>query len=589
MLAANREAVPDTDWNQALKEGVVSAFVGLVMKLVTPGDPLEFKWMRYLPGKTMEGFWEDLYDDITCELRDEAILRSRRGRLHDLEHMKVLPSWFFYELQPLLPDTDDDIYLSGKYESCDVKALKELGLEQISSTQIVTRINLCLSAKAERCIYNRPLDDPWHTAFAALIQRLLRGNIVKTEVQRLAIIPLSNDTWVSPLDLSSFPVYFPYIVGDDSVSIEVPDGLGLRKLHLTAAADGERMNFYMSLGIGSCPHDTVAQKILEAHKSRESRGNIFDYVRDLEILFWFGKPTSQSRVSHADLLLVSDQNVRHPGLRLFFPSKEEYHSEKLLAATPKKDFSGYGILDPLYMESQVRKHIRHDIDWTSWLQKCGVSYFPPLTKLVSSRYTLNPLMVLIARDNPKSFVANLREHWSDYRLGASRITKDLKLVSVPCQNGSTKQLSETILPTQKLLEKSKELNMDEILPFLKLPSDYDIQDSETWFFLKDFGVICEPDASFYLTAVRLLNASAKAQLIPVCTRIYAGITQTTTVGDTTALQVRPFSSWKRNLLTGLSKRFQISPSSVLLQQPRLGVNPLIAFGKAQYFCGQREY
>ncbi|KEF60999.1 uncharacterized protein A1O9_02563 [Exophiala aquamarina CBS 119918] len=188
------------------------------------------------------------------------------------------------------------------------------------------------------------------------------------------------------------------------------------------------------------------------------------------------------------------------------------------------------------MESQVRKHIRHDIDWISWLQKCGVSYFPPLTKSVFSQYTLNPLMVLIARDNPKSFDANLREHWSDYRLGASRITKDLKLVSVLCQNGSTKQLSETILPTQQLVEKSKELNMDEILPFLKLPSDYDIQNSEAWFFLKDFGVICEPNASFYLTAVRLLNVSAKTQLIPVCTRIYAGITQTTTVGDTSALQ-----------------------------------------------------
>ncbi|KEF61000.1 uncharacterized protein A1O9_02564 [Exophiala aquamarina CBS 119918] len=137
VLAANREAVPDTDWNQALREGIVLAFVGLVIELVQPGDPLEFKWMRYLPGKTMEGFWEDLYDDTTYKLLGKAILRSRQGRLHDLNHMKFLPPWFIYELRPLLPDTDDDIYLSDRYEPFDIKVLKELGLKKISSTQIL--------------------------------------------------------------------------------------------------------------------------------------------------------------------------------------------------------------------------------------------------------------------------------------------------------------------------------------------------------------------------------------------------------------------------------------------------------------------
>jgi hypothetical protein len=589
VLAANREAVPDTDWNQALREGIVSAFVGLVMKLITPGDALEFKWMRYLPGKTMEGFWEDLYDVIEDKLYGKAILQSRRGRLHDLKHMKVLPDWFFYEREPLLPDTDADIYLSGRYEPCDVIALKELGLRPISFPQIVQRMKLGLSANTETRIHDRPLDDPWHTAFNALVQRLLQNDSVKLEIQSLEIIPLDNNSWVSPLSLRSDAVYFPYIIDEDSVRIEVPDGLGLRKLHVMAAADGERASFYMSLGIASCPHGIATEKILEAHKSMGKRGNVFDYMRDLEILFWFGKPTSQSTVRNADLSLVSDQNEPHRGNFLFFPSKEEYHSEKLLAETPKKDFSGYGILDPLYMESQVRKHIRHDLDWTSWLQKSGVSYFPLLTSSVSFRYKLNPLMVLVARDNPKSFVANLREHWSDYRLGAGRITEDLKIVTVPCRNGSKKQLGETILPTQELVGKSKELNMDEVLPFLKLPPEYDIQQSETWFFLKDLGVICEPNAGFYLTAVRLLNVSTKTLLIPECTRIYAGIAQTTAVGDALALQVRRFSSLKRNLLTGLRKRFRISRLSAHSQQSRLGANALIAFGKDQYSCGRKGY
>jgi len=541
VLAANREAVPDTDWNDALRAGIVLAFVGLVVKLVRSGDPLQFKWMQYLPGEHMEGIWEDLYDDISEKLQNRAILRSRRGLRHTLDHMRFLPSWFLHDLQPMFPDTDADVYLSAKYMPSDVMALKDLGLRQINGTQIVTRI----TASAQSYIYDRPLDDSWHTAFAALIQKLLLNKGARQMIQQLDIIPLHDNTWISVSDIRSTPVYFPYIIDEDSVRIEVPNRLGLRKLHPMAAVDGERVSFYMSLGIASCPHDIAVQKILEAHKSNRRRGNIYDLVRDLEILFWLGMPTSQSLAGHADLCLVSDQNMQLSGSDLFFPSKEEYHLEKLLAATPRQDFSDYGILDSRYMESQVRRHIRHDIDWTFWLRKCGVSDIIPLTKGAGFlKYTLHPLMVLIARDNPKRFVANLRENWPYYRFGAERITQELRLVRVPCRNGSTKELSEAILPTQQLVQKSKELNMYEILPFLELPLDEDIQNSETWLFLKDFGVICEPNSHFYLTAVRLLSVSSETKLIQVCRRIYAGITQTTAVGDTTALQVCPFPSRK---------------------------------------------
>ncbi|KAK5286430.1 hypothetical protein LTR43_010495 [Exophiala xenobiotica] len=537
VLAANREAVPDTDWNQALRRGVVTAFVDWVVGIVTHGDALEYTWMRYLPVKdSMEGFWGDLYDDIRDELLSKAILRSRRGRLHNLADLRILPHWFFYESSPLLPDTEADIYLSDGYGPDDVKTLKNIGLKPITSPEILTRMKLGISADASTPIHDRPLDDPWHTAFTALVQRLLQNGLVKREIQNLDIIPLSNNSWASISSLYWDPVYLPYVIDEDAVRIEVPDGLGLRKLHPMAVKDGERAGFYMSLGIASCPQNTVTLRILQAHKFGGRRGDILTYLSDLEILFWFGQPPPRLSIRHEDLWLVSNQNMQLQGCSLFFPSENEYHSEKLLAATPKEDFSDYGILDSRYMESQVRNHNRHDLNWLSWLQKCGVSYFPPLTKVRSRFYELNPLMVLIARDNSKSFVANLREHWSDYRVGASRITNDLKTISVPCRNESHKQLGETILPVRQLVEKSKELKMEEVLPFLELPPKSDIQQPDTWFFLKDFGVICELNASFFLMAIRLLSASTQTQLILVCTSIYAGIAQTANLGNTAAVQ-----------------------------------------------------
>lgn len=547
MLAASRETVPDTDWNQALRKGIVSAFIDFVLKVVRPSDDLELTWMRFLPKRTIEGFWEGLYDEIKAGLQGKDIVKSRRDRLHTLAHVKVLPHWFCYANQPLLPDTDADIYLSGDYKPNDVKALEELGLTQIDSSQILTRVNLGLSAKGEKRIYDIPLNDSWHTAFTGLIAKLLQNRSVKSTIQSLEIIPLNNGNWASPSSLLSEAVYFPYIVDEDSVKIEVPEGLGLRKLHPTAAIDGERVNFYTSLGITSCPPDVATQKILEAHKNRKRQGNIFVFMSDLEILFWFGKPGAQSSIHHEDLGLVSDQNLTHQGNTLFFPSNAEYDSQRLLASTPRKDLRCYGILASQYMESQVREHRRHNVDWLSWLQKCGITYFPSLTQVISSRHVLHPLMSLIARDNPNSFVANLRAHWHDYRLVEKKISKEernvltqkLRAINVPCENGSTKPLSETLLPAAKLLEKGQELNLKEALPFLKLP-EYDDQDSDTWSFLSIFGVTCGLNAGFYLAALRLMHDSTEAQLVPVCTRVYAGIAQTTNIGETDRLKVCSF-------------------------------------------------
>ncbi|ETI26864.1 hypothetical protein G647_10310 [Cladophialophora carrionii CBS 160.54] len=546
ILTANRESVPDTDWNNALRVGVSRAFVGLVDKIVTSGDPLEFTWMRYLPQKPMQGFWEWLWADIQAELsyRASPILRSRRDELHSIEHMTTLPDWFIHENEPIVADTDEDIYLSDHYESSDVRILEDLGVRQISVTQILERIQLGLSQSAERPIHHIPLDDPWHTAFAALIQRLLRRKSIKKDVERLRIIPLDDNRWVSTLSLRVDAVYLPYLVDEDSVSIKVPDGLGFNKLHETAAADGERASFYTSLGITSCPPDAVTASILEMHQSCKRTGTMFTFKTDLEILFWFGKRPSLLTQSQKRLLLVSDENKLLQGPFLFFPSEDNYHAEKLLAATPKEDLHkcGYGILDKEYLNSQVANHIRHGLDWRSYLQRWGVKDFPDLVHEVSAGWKLHSLMELIARDNPDSFVANLKAHWSDYRVDASRIKNDLKNVRVPCLNDSTQRLCDTILPTHELMDMRRDPNLTNLLPFLKLPRDYDTQQSEAWYFLKEFGVICEVNASFYLRAMYLLADLGEDHLLPTCEKIYSGIAQTTAVGDAKAVQQQEFAT-----------------------------------------------
>lgn len=490
----------------------------------------------------MQGFWEYLWDDIRSKLSYKHIVRSRWDELHKIKHMKTLPGWFIYDGEPLVPDTDQDVYLSDEYESEDIRILKDLGMKQISSTQILERIKVGLSTSTDTPIHDIPLDDPWHTAFAALIERLLETDIVKKDVKKLKIIPLDDGSWVSHLSLHVHAVYLPYLVDEDSVSIKIPDGLGFQKLHQTAAADGERASLYTSLGITSCHPDTVTAKILEMHKSGSRTGNALQFQMDLEILFWFGMQPSSSTQDH--MSLVSDQNHSHRGRFLFFPSEDDYHSEKLLAATPKEDWDHgkFGILDKRYLESQVRDRHRYGLDWESYLQGWGVKYFPDLTTGIFPNMKIHPLIKLIARDNPDSFVANLKAHWSDYRIFSYAIKKDLKDVRVPCLNDSTQRLCDTILPTHELMDRSRDPNLTNLLPFLKLPRDYDTQKSEAWFFLKDFGVICEVNASFYLRALYLLADLGEDHLLQTCEKIYSGIAQTTAVGNAKVVEVCSFHS-----------------------------------------------
>ena len=539
MLAANREAVPDSDWNQALREGVAETFCAAAKKFTARGDSLEYKWMRYLPVQHIEGFWEKLYEETKDDLRSQKILRSRRGYLRRLRNVRELPSWFLHEQMPLVPDNDEDIYLSPNYKTADIELLKNLGLKQIAAQEIVARLKLFL-LEGNSPIYESPLDDPWHTAFSAFAGRLLQDKAIKHDVQQMQIIPLNDESWVSPSSMDSNPVYFPYVIDEDSVRIELPEGLGLRKLHPTACADGERVNFYISLGISTCSHEVAIPKILEAHKAGKRSGNVDDFVRDLEILFWFGRPTKArglGSTTHADLWILSDRNKLHQGQSLFFPSDEEYHAQKLLVATPSIDFIDFGFLHPRYLKTQVRNRICHQSDWLSWLRKCGILYFPPLTKWTITGCVLSPAMKLIARDSPDKFVANLKEHWSDYRFDSGEVRKELGSLPVPCQDGTKQPLSTTILPTQQLLEKSRQLNIEPRLPFLKLSCHSDIQRLEHWSFLEDFGVTCDVNATFYLAALRLLNTSTEEQLAPICTLIYAGIVECTKVGDARALQV----------------------------------------------------
>lgn len=543
LLTANRKNVPENDWNQALLRCVADLFSVAVGNFASPGDPLKYKWMRYLPIGPMAGFWEGLFRMIQIELESENIVETQRNELKRGKDVRILPSWFLHDKEPLLPDNDDDIYLSPNYQKRDIKILKKLGLKKMTVGKMLTRLQDSLGEKSPP-IHKRPLDDPWHTSFVTFLGRLLQHDAANQDVQLLEIIPLNDGTWVSPESMEVSAVCFPYLVDEGSVKIELPEGLGLRKLHPAACVDGEHEAFYESLGVNECSPDDAIAEILHAHRTDQRKGTVEDFVRDSEILFWYWNPTLSNRLGatpHLDLRFRGSGNRRGgPGSTLYFPSDREYDAQQLLAATPPADFDNFAFLHPMYMESQVRNRIRHELNWLSWLRKCGVSHYAPLAKWTGQKWKLSAAMKLIARDNSARFVANLKEHSSDYQVRFSSVSQELGGVLVPCQDGLGRPLSRTILPTQQLVEKGRQLGVGHNLPFLQLPAPFDEQPLTLgdWSFLGDFGVICELNATFFLEALRLLKTSTDMDLTAFCLMAYAGIVECTKHAEATALQVR---------------------------------------------------
>jgi hypothetical protein len=499
--------------------------------------------MRYLPSPQIEGFWKPLYDGIAESLRFAKVLQSRMGNFRRLESLRILPQWFCDgDDEPLLPDTKD-VYLSSEYEEADIEILENLGLEQLSLDQMMYRLSRSL-AKGSSATYwldKTPLDDDWHTHFASFLAEMIRDNVTRNKVEQLDIIPLTDMRWVSPASMESAPVYLPLLVDQDPVHIEIPSHLGINTLHKTACAVGERLTLYEKLRIIPCDPEVVISKILDPY-SFSHRDTVGKFRTEFEILFWFGRPNFRDKLPQAQCLSAASKHRQQRSASfLFFPSDEEYDAQKLLEFTPPDDLGDYGFLHNLYMESQVRNMIRSKKTWETWLQTCGVTYYPSLTKQQHEgrEPVLSPVQKLIARDNPERFVANLKAHWSEsYFVQASKsVCNELANLPVLCHDDTKKPLRSTILPTNEILARAGQWR--NYLPLLKLPANSLTQGSDQWSFLRQFGVICDVGYEFYSSLLRSIRDSAGRSMpqVAILLEIYAGIAECSKIGDAPVLKV----------------------------------------------------
>ena len=505
-----------------------------VVSFCKPEDPLIYLWPEFLPTSFDEGFWEDLHTEITTRLANCKVVESKTRRWLKAPHsLRSLPNRYLFEGEPLVPDFwVDDLYVSERYSSENIKKLRTLGLNEISSRECFARVQDQTERQDSR-LRTLEFEDRWHTAFLAFIGHLMNEGFW-LDVEELRIIPLTTGDWVRVVDMLTNPVYLPYAISEDNLQIEIPENVGIQKLRPEACMIPDRRAVYAGLGVSDCSAESVLTKIAE-RQSAEYSGLIRDFVRQLEILFWFGR-------NPVSLKAIDEDRKRRPSERLFFRTGTPYDALDLLGQTSITDLPvGYGFIHDLYLTSVVCNSLKNGVTWMQWLERhARVRSYPQLMN--ESKSELHPLLRLTAREDSSKFIAALHAHWpqsyeEEFSRYSSRIKSVLQETEVLCQNGQKKPLSKTILPTPEMMKRSLECGVQELLPFLIVPDNAFASGIQSWIFLRLLGVISEVNLDFCFTILDCLKDCTLPQdrLRQAAIQAYKTIGDISTLGDSDRL------------------------------------------------------
>ena len=501
--------------------------------------------MRYLPVSQMEAFWEPLYLEIKDLLTECKMLKSTGGtRLKFLSELRMVPSVFLHEDQPLFDDLKDDVYISSTYTQSDQERLRDIGLGALSWEDMLDRLEADLDSPSSKMKYTE-LEDEWHTAVTTLIEEILVNDVddeFRERLSELDVIPLQSGDWTSPATITADDkIYFPGL-DEDLDWLLIPQDLGLRVVHPHACVDSERKTIYTSLGVSDCDRTTVVDRILGAHSVSFS-GKKRHCQSHFEVLFWSGQKLTW--VQRSPLRAISRDGCLRFSSTLFFPSKEDYHTEKLLEFSNLHDIPDCHFIRSDYLASKMSTQFYGKRSWEGWLEEvAGVRYYPRLFKSVSDSASLNPVLEAVLCDNPSQFMPTLQAHWISSYKAACRENPDLRSsvekCEVLCRNGKRQELHKTFLPTPTLMLESRRFRVESQIPLLRLGEGEDPLGDKDWSFLGDYGVCSEPNLTFYFAVLVALQGPHKTKQcdIGMLTDLYKEIGRIANFDSLSRLQVR---------------------------------------------------
>ncbi|CZR46066.1 uncharacterized protein FPRO_11513 [Fusarium proliferatum ET1] len=510
----------------AVEEAVVTAIQDICKK---PGT--EHKWMRFLPQlnrNAIDTFWLGLTKTLGSKISDIPLLRSNQlfGAFSKISYLKRLSEdQLDQHGAPLLPDLQQELYLSSRYEPQDLDILSQYGLTYMPNSEVILRLQ-AFTGRAEwktRTFEER--DEDWHARLARLVLKLWTDTQSnwKNVILCLKLIPLASGDLKSVTKDAKNEEFYDNMID----SILIPEDLGFPILLPAAAANPDCRKLYNVFGPKTLAAQQVREKIIRMYKDPAQVAKL-DVAKSRKHLVYLYRMEPKDFITkeEQEIMVVFDQK-----LRIKRPKKEYVYLPGEGPVAPWKILNppfpdgleppDVSLLHPAYLEDPPTASAGNEKSWIQWLY--NIIYCEEKIQLFSVRdpsaeadKTYSPEYKFLVKAYPGLTLHRLmlnfqkpevKKQWVDDKKG----TALMKRMEFLCTDGIRHPLEETLLPLPKLLEScEKSFASVDSMPFLKLDEPVKDDDVPAWLDLAEHcGIGTKDDTKFTLAILSSISKTTK--------------------------------------------------------------------------------
>ncbi|KAF5714682.1 hypothetical protein FMUND_7251 [Fusarium mundagurra] len=534
--ASRQGIVTESLRNLGLLDGIADCFIKAIEEFCQRPN-LQYQWMRWLPQRDSypwDSFWSGLLGRIEARLQEVKVLRTLgTGKLDYVHKLCRLQPWLRDKNgDPLFTDLDEEIYLAKEYTRDDLKLLEPYGLQSMSPSDAINRVEMDLERDIKDSRMKSPAtDDEWHSLAAralVLLKNTATVGPAQDRLKQLRFIPLENGTWVSS---SSGPLYYSHASG----SLAIPDDLDLSLVDSEAASNPDRRALFDKFGvIEALVKDVRALILKKPIKPVADEGALAASIAHLRFLY-LSEVLLEENEDQAKLrgYHVYDKNMRARSPTkhdVYLTTDDEYGPSELFK--PQGDAPGFPapFLHHEYVQEKPATPAGYSWGWDEWLQlRLRLRLQLRLTKKgPDQKLELSSAFRYIEQHRPQCLLGALQRVWDVERtkvMESADIMRELRQVEVVCKGGDEFALSEplstTYLPLPELEGKHSRYAEDEGFVFLNLGESINSSTYRAkWGFLvDDLGVGCTDDLQFYLAILRTIRHSNAAAGVRRNTRV----------------------------------------------------------------------
>ena len=516
LLVANRESVEvDNWWNQALKRGIVSAFLGAVRRFNSPTSaskphPLRSTWPLYLSGpRPGSPFWDGVWKELHAAIGRSHVLESHEGDMVMPAKALLVTETFRFEGRDLLVQNPKppNPHVSFTYRGRHIRSvLENLGARQMTSKDFIDDLKAFLAQNGPKALEAQPAH--WHSALASTIVSPEFKQFRET-IKSLPLIPVAGGEW---LPANTPNLHLP----TESANAHIPKGLGVLVVDENACSDPERAKMFRLFGLTRYNPGVICRRIVELHGSSDQMRTgrpIQEWIEDGIFLF-----KNRDLISSGDAKKIRFvhnhmiKNVKAPRATQLQLGQNLYLDDScdLIRRFSGDPFSCFKVPHRGYVEGLDGDELKRE--FYEWLDRSCCAHRLP--RLFEHRKVTREFEFL-ASECPGELIQLLADEQDrQYRpiINDGVFAYAMRRLKVTIAGGRQTVLESTLLPTAALRDACPSL------PFLDMPGGPHISMSK-YQFLAKYGVQTKVTIAALLRELE----NSKKQDVEIVHRVYRSL------------------------------------------------------------------